>query len=85
MRVIDFPGTGAKSAALTCQGSLTLAKSVGVNGASAPSQSTGWGTPVGGAVIGSYNITDAGGANSNTNKCVAQIIAYLKSKGDFGA
>jgi hypothetical protein len=50
-----------------------------------PAQLTGWGTPVGSAVINNYNITDAGGANSNTNKAVAQIILYLKNKGDFGA
>jgi hypothetical protein len=47
-------------------------------------QSTGWGTPVGGAVIPNYNITDAGGASSNTNKAVAQIIAVLKAFGWMG-
>jgi hypothetical protein len=54
-------------------------------GNSIPSQNTGWGSPVGAAVINNYNITDAGGANSNTNKAVAQIIAQLKLLGLFGA
>lgn len=66
-------------------GSMSLNGSQGVNGATPPAQSTGWGAPIGGAVINNYNITDAGGANSNTNKAVAQIIAYLKLKGDFAA
>jgi hypothetical protein len=64
--------------------SPTFLGPVGVNGASPPAQVTGWGTPVGGAVVTSYNITDAGGANSNTNKAVAEIIAALKSFGLFG-
>ena len=50
-----------------------------------PALTTGWGTPVGNAVIASYNITDAGGANSNTNKAVASIIVALKGLGIFGA
>jgi hypothetical protein len=54
---------------------------LGVNGNNGPAQSSGWGSPVGGAVINNYNITDAGGANSNTNKAVAQIIAVLKAVG----
>lgn len=57
---------------------------VGVFGVVAP-RSTGWGTPVGGAVIPNYNITDAGGANSNTNKTVAQILAVLKAFGWMGS
>ena len=52
-------------------------------GASLWAQQAGWGTPVGGAAISSYNITDAGGANSNTNKAVAQIITALKALGIF--
>lgn len=63
---------------------LALAASIGVNGASPPAQVTGFGTPVGGAVINNYNITDAGGANSNTNKCVAEILTVLKSYGLIG-
>jgi len=65
----------------TGTGALTTDVSIGMNGASPPGQFTGWGTPVGGAVISNYNITDAGGANSNTNKAVAQIITMLKALG----
>jgi hypothetical protein len=53
------------------------------NGAAGFAQQAGWGTPVGAAAISSYNITDAGGANSNTNKAVASIIAALKALGVF--
>jgi hypothetical protein len=48
-------------------------------------RTAGFGTPVGGAVIASYNITDAGGANSNTNKCVAEILTILKGLGLIAA
>jgi hypothetical protein len=58
---------------------------IGFFAAATAPQSTGWGTPIGGAVIPSYNITDAGGASSNTNKAVAQIIAVMKAYGLFGA
>jgi hypothetical protein len=44
-------------------------------------QQTGWGTPIGAAVINNYNITDAGGANSNTNKALAALIVQLKLRG----
>lgn len=66
-------------------GVLYLDASLAMNGAAAPGQSTGWGSPVGGAVVNNYNITDAGGASSNTNKAVAQIIVVLKNLGLFGA
>lgn len=56
---------------------------IGVLGAAGVAQLAGWGTPVGNTVVASYNITDAGGANSNTNKAVAQIIATLKAYGLF--
>ena len=58
---------------------------IGINGVAPPSQTTGFGTPVGGAVVANYNITDAGGANSNTNKCVAEILSILKAYGMIGA
>lgn len=57
---------------------------LGVNGNAVPAQVTGFGTPVGNAVINNYNITDAGGANSNTNKCVAEILTILKAVGFIG-
>lgn len=63
---------------------VKMPAALGVNGSAPPAQSTGWGTPVGGAVVANYNITDAGGANSNTNKAVAQILAVLKAVGFLG-
>lgn len=64
---------------------VTCAGPIGVNNAAPPAQVTGWGTPVGGAVVASYNITDPGGANSNTNKALAKIIADLKAIGFYAA
>ncbi len=58
---------------------------IGFHGATPQLQTTGFGTPVGGAVVANYNITDAGGANSNTNKCVAEILTILKAYGLIGA
>ena len=61
--------------------SLQFSGPIGINGNAPPAQSAGWGSPVGAAVISNYNITDAGGANSNTNKALAEIIAILKAQG----
>jgi hypothetical protein len=62
----------------------TLPGSFGLNGVTPPAQTTGWGTPVGAAVVNNYNISDAGGANSNTNKAVAEILVILKAYGMIG-
>jgi hypothetical protein len=77
--------TAGSSTANQLAGQLKIIGALGVNNTSPPAQSTGWGSPVGNAVINNYNITDAGGASSNTNKAVAQIIASLKAFGLFGA
>jgi hypothetical protein len=66
-------------------GTVQMSGAVGWNGATPPAQVTGFGTPVGGLVVASYNITDAGGANSNTNKCVAEILSIMKAHGMIGA
>lgn len=79
------PITLTQKMAIAQTGAVTIANALGVNGNSAPAQTTGFGTPVGGAVIANYNITDAGGANSNTNKCVAEILTILKNIGFIGA
>lgn len=79
---IAAPSSGVS---LAVTGTTTISSGLGVNGAAAPAQVTGFGTPVGGAVVASYNITDAGGANSNTNKCVAEILTVLKAAGIIGA
>lgn len=56
---------------------------IGVNGATPPAQSTGWGAPTGAAVVNNYS--GAAATLVQTSNAVAQIIAYLLSKGDFGA
>ncbi len=73
--------TWATKIALAQGGSVVFTSAVGFNGNSAPVPPSGFGTPVGGAVVANYNITDAGGANSNTNKCVAEILTVLKALG----
>ena len=82
---ISVNGGTNSAVVISTTGTLAVTGALGVNGATPPTQTTGWGTPVGGAVIASYNITDAGGANSNTNKAVAEIIAVLKAAGLIGA
>jgi hypothetical protein len=78
-------GAGAANTDTKAASSRVLSCPLGVNGNAAPAQVTGFGTPVGYAVINNYNITDAGGSNSNTNKAVAQIIKDLKAFGIYGA
>jgi hypothetical protein len=55
----------------------TRIRNSNLNGISPQPLVSGWGAPVGGSVIANYNITDAGGANSNTNKTVAEIVNIL--------
>jgi len=68
---------------ISAAGAVTMAGTLGINGAAGTTAVAGWGTPVGNAVIANYNITDIGGANSNTNKAVAYIILALKNFGLF--
>lgn len=75
---------GTVRVVIDTSGNLTVSGGLGINGNAATAQSTGWGTPVGGSVINNYNITDAGGANSNTNKVIAQLVSVLKSVGILG-
>lgn len=79
--------SGAGKLAFYGQGTANsqLGGGLGIYGNAAPAQSTGWGTSVGGAVINNYNITDAGGTNSNTNKVVAELITLVKAFGLLGA
>ena len=53
------------------------------NGVAPPAQSTGWGTPTSPAVQNNYSGSAA--TLPQTSAAVAQIITYLKLKGDFGA
>ena len=92
---INYGTSGAQIEIVNCSapggGGLCIASGLGApSGANiqfwiAPGLVTGWGTPVGGAVINNYNITDAGGSNSNTNKALAKIITDLKTLGIYGA
>lgn len=70
------------AAALNTSG-LTVSGPIGSNGNSPPAQVTGWGTPTGAAVVANYSGSAA--TLVQTSNAVAEIIAYLKSKGDFGA
>jgi hypothetical protein len=68
---------------LADNGNASFSGPIGVNGASPPAQSTGWGTPTGGSVQNNF----AGGSASlaTTSAAVAQIIAVLKAAGFLGA
>lgn len=89
LNVAALVASGAMTAAsLATTGALTAASlattgAIGSNGATPPAQLTGWGAPTGPAVVNNYS----GGAATlvQTSNAVAQIIAYLLSKGDFGA
>jgi hypothetical protein len=61
-----------------------FASGVGVNGSTPPSQLTGWGTPTG-TVSPVSNLAGGTATLAQVSQAVAQIIAYLKSKGDFAA
>jgi hypothetical protein len=80
------PSVSAGSAqTYTTRLSITSGGSIAFNGGPGQGQTTGFGSPVGAAVVANYNITDAGGANSNTNKCVAEILLILKNLGFIAA
>lgn len=84
LNILDKTGT-VQQLLLRGNGTLFVRAGLGINGNNPPAQSTGFGTPVGNAVVANYNINDAGGANSNTNKCVAEILAIMKQIGFIGA
>lgn len=68
--------TGAATASVGLIGPL------GINGASPPAQSTGWGTPTGAAVISNFP-----GASATTAQCaqvLAELISILKGAGFLG-
>jgi hypothetical protein len=63
-------------------GAASFLGPIGVNGAVPPAQLTGWGTATGAAVQNNY--AGASATLAQTTAAVAQIITYLKSRGDFG-
>ena len=69
--------------ALSNTGTLTVSGGVGINGASAPAQVTGWGTPTGAAVTNNFSGTAA--TTAQIQSAVAKIITDLKAFGLYGA
>lgn len=63
-------------------GTAALSGALGVNGATPPAQVTGFGTPVGAAVVASYN---SGSSTTLQDKqTIAQILTVLKAAGIIG-
>lgn len=93
-RVINDAHTGAQdwiqivrnAVAITSvtfpQGTVGVAGALGVNGATPPAQSTGWGTPTGGAVAN--NFSGSAATLATLGPAVAQLIAVLKAVGILG-
>jgi len=63
--------------------SHTFFGAIGVNGNAPPAQSTGWGTPTGGAVIA--NFPGATATILQTSEALSQVLTVLKSLGFLGA
>jgi hypothetical protein len=68
--------------AAAISGAVSLASTLGINGASPPAQNTGWGTPTGPAVVNNYSGTAA--TLVQTSNAVAEIITVLKAFGLLG-
>lgn len=72
---------GATKVTVTATGAA-FANATSCNGLAPPAQSTGWGTPVGPAVVAAFPATPS---LAQCGAAIGQIIAYLKLKGDFAA
>lgn len=68
---------------ITPAGTGAFSKGIGLNGVTAPAQSTGWGTPTGGSV--SNNFAGATATLATLGPAMAQIIAIMKSVGFLGS
>ena len=82
LTVVDFPGTGTRSAGITAGGAVS-AKTFGMAGASPAGQVTGWGTPTGVTQVSNFP-----GATATLVQCsevIAKIIADLKTFGFYGS
>lgn len=76
--------TGAvATGALTVTGAASISGAMGVNGASPPAQVTGWGTPTGPSV--QNNFSGSAAMLPQCSAAIAEIITYLKARGDFAA
>lgn len=80
IRGVNFDAHSGATAPMA--GSINAIGSIGVNGATAPAQVTGWGTPTSPTVENNYSGSAA--TLAQTSGAVAEIIAYLKARGDFG-
>lgn len=67
---------------ISAGGAITMTGALGVNGATPPAQSTGWGTPTGGSV--QNNFSGSAASLLTLGPAVAQIIAVLKAVGILG-
>jgi hypothetical protein len=76
---IAAPSSGV---ALAVTGTATVSSGLGVNGASAPAQVTGWGTPAGPAVVAAFPATPT---LAQCGAAIGEIIVALKAVGIFGA
>lgn len=76
-------GTGAGEVHITNAGAMTVAGPLGVNGATAPAQVTGFGVPTGASVVASFSGTAA--TTSQMQATIAQILTILKANGMIGA
>jgi hypothetical protein len=76
---LEILGNGVAS----LKGPLTITGALGINGAAAPAQVTGWGTPTGASVVANFN----GGAGTlvNCSNAIAELITILKAAGLIGA
>ena len=72
-----------KSWSFGSNGALGCPGPIGVNGATPPTQVTGWGTPTGAAVVANFN--GASGTLVNCSNAIAEIITILKAVGLIGA
>jgi hypothetical protein len=77
---IAAPSSGV---ALAVTGTATISSGLGVNGASAPAQVTGFGTPTGSSVVA--NFPGATATLVQTSETVAEILTVLKAAGIIGA
>lgn len=75
--------SGATRVTVSNTGTVSMSASFGCNGASPPTQTTGWGTPTGQAVVANFN--GASGTLVNCSNAIAEILTILKAYGMIGA
>jgi hypothetical protein len=80
---IQFYVNNLLRATISTAGTFTVNAGIGVNGNTAPTQITGWGSPTGAAVVANFS-----GASATLVQCsnaIAQIISDLKNIGFYAA